>query len=110
MGVLIVGPLAGMGVGIATGNPFAAGAAGGAVSSAVSQGFSGNLDAANFAVSTVTGALAGPLASRITPTVGRLPFLLKSRNANNFGKNSQRLVKQEAISGTIGGIVGAVGK
>ena len=102
------GTLAGIGIGIATGNPFAAGAAGGAVSSIVDQGISGKFNRDNFLVSTMTGAIAGPLASKLLPTVGRLPNLLTPRNAGNFGKDSMRLTGQESLSGTVGGVVGSV--
>ncbi len=103
------GTLAGMGATAVTGNPYIGGAAGGAVGNLVDTGLSGGqFSTINFGTSVVSGSVLGPLASRIIPTVGRLPNLFTSRNSSNFGPNSARLVGQEGFSGLVGGIIGAI--
>ncbi|NOT13920.1 MAG: RHS repeat-associated core domain-containing protein [Methylococcaceae bacterium] len=103
------GTLAGIGATAVTGNPYFGGAAGGAVGNLVDTGLSGGqFNTINFGTSLVSGAVLGPLAGRIIPTQGRLPNLFTSRNMDNFGPNSARLVGQEGISGLIGGTLGAI--
>jgi hypothetical protein len=101
------GSLAGMGAFAATGNPFLAGAAGGAVGSAVNSAIAGQANLSDAVISTGVGAVAGPLASRVLPTRGRLPNLITPRGVTNFGPNSARLVGQEGIGSGIGGAAGA---
>ncbi|GEM_PF-1317850 len=104
----VLGTLSGIGAGVATGNPFVGGAVGGAAGSAANQvlasedfSFSGLVGGA------ALGAVTGPFASRVLPTKGRLPSLLTPRTTRNFGRNSARLLGQEALSSGIGGGIGA---
>jgi RHS repeat-associated protein len=105
-----VGSLAAMGAASVPGVGVAvAGAVGGVAGSLTSGLLSGGpLNAAELAVGTVAGAATSAVAAKLLPTVGRLPDLLKLRDISNFGKNSQRLVGQEAASGAMGGGFGAI--
>ena len=92
--------------GLATGNPWAAGAASGAVSSVVDQAFSrglGGVDTGEVIVSGGIGAIGGKAFSKILPTAGRLPGIWSARPLSNFGKNSVRMVLQEGGADALGG-------
>lgn len=92
------------GVGVAV-----SGAVGGFTGSVTDSLVNGSsLSAGNVAFGTINGALGSTAAAKLLPTRGRLPDLLTDRNASNFGKNPQRLVGQEAISGAVGGGVGTL--
>jgi RHS repeat-associated protein len=103
-----VGTAAAMGVAAISGVGGAvAGAVGGLVGS-LTQGYVSGVptSAIDAAVGTVTGAV-GAMATALLPTKGRLPDLFTPRTSSNFGKNSQRLIGQEVISGAIGGGLGS---
>ena len=101
-----LGTLAGIGAGLATGNPWLAGAASGEVSSITDQALSrgwGGVDAGEVVVSTGVGGLGGGALSKLVPTQGRLPSLTRGRTPSNFGPNSGRLTLQEAGTDALGG-------
>lgn len=99
-----VGTAVGLGVAAGTANPFLIGASGGLSANLVDQALSGNdLDAKSAAIATVSGAVGGKVASRVLPLKGRRPSLIKPRNGDNFGRNSQRLLGREAIGGAVSG-------
>ena len=46
----------------------------------------GNFDLGSFGVSTASGLVLGPAASKLVPTKGRLPSLVKPRTPDDFGE------------------------
>ena len=104
-----LGTLTGIGVTVATGNPFLAGAAGGEVASITDQGLAGEgMNPVDVAQSILTGGIGGKLLSLALPTVGRLPSLRLPRTLQNIGPNSQRLIGQEAGADALGGVTNYV--
>ena len=84
------------------------GAVGGVIGEGLKQGINGDFDPVSLVFTAGTGFVGGKIARKVLPLRGRKPSLTKRRNANNFGKNSTRLVGQELISGGIGGGVGVL--
>jgi hypothetical protein len=66
------------------------------------------MNAVDAAFSTVGGGLGGYAASKLMPLRGFEPNPWLPRDASNFGKNSQRMIGQEAIDGGVGGAFGSV--
>jgi RHS repeat-associated protein len=66
------------------------------------------MNAVEAAFSTVGGGLGGYAASKLMPLRGFEPNPWLPRDASNFGKNSQRMIGQEAIDGGVGGAFGSV--
>jgi hypothetical protein len=99
-----LGTLSGIGVTVATGNLWLAGAAAGAVAQGVDQGISGEGNIRNAVVGTALGGIGGGVAARLLPTAGRLPSLIIPRTLSNTGPNSLRMMGQEAGSDAVGGI------
>jgi hypothetical protein len=103
----LFGSSVGLAVGVATGNPFLAGAAGGLASNVVEQSLGDNpIEVIPAVASTLGGGIGGSVATKILPTRGRTPSLLTPRD--DFGKNSYRIMGREATSASIEGAVGAV--
>lgn len=107
-----VGTTTGLVVGLATANPFLVGASGGLTSSLAKEGLNGWNDdsAGKVFIGTAGGALTGPLAGKIPGlrTVGRQPNIWAERTLGEYGKNSNRLIGQEAAGGVMGTAFGNV--
>jgi RHS repeat-associated protein len=84
-----------------------AGAYGGFVGSTLKQSLAeSSWSVTTFVLDTALGALGSRVAADLLPTKGFLPSLSKARGPSEFGKNSQRLVGREAVSGALGAATG----